>query len=125
MSDYESRDVAPRLLPGRSAKYWMRIAVGSMGAAITIVVVIALVGSALQQPVRGAVTGLLLVIGIVVTVAAFAAALASLATSRRERAAGYTTLYGEKRDLWQLDPTTGAVLRRPGERDTRRRGPTK
>jgi hypothetical protein len=33
----------------------------------------------------------------------------------RERDAGYTTLYGSWLKLWQLDPKTGEVLRRPGE----------
>jgi hypothetical protein len=40
---------------------------------------------------------------------------------RREREAGYTTLYSVHRELWQLHPKTGEVLRRPGEREVRRR----
>jgi hypothetical protein len=35
---------------------------------------------------------------------------------RRETKAGYTTLYdGRKAHLWQLDPRTGEVIRRPGQ----------
>jgi hypothetical protein len=38
----------------------------------------------------------------------------------RERDRGYTTTYGDHRQLWQLDPGTGEVLRRPGEPKVRR-----
>ena len=37
----------------------------------------------------------------------------------REAKAGYTTTYGYRMDLWQLDPKTGEVLRAPGETKVR------
>ncbi len=43
------------------------------------------------------------------------ARMAELRARRLERAAGYTTEFGQGRDLWQLEPRTGVVLRRPGE----------
>jgi hypothetical protein len=42
-------------------------------------------------------------------------------TEMRERDAGYTTQYNIRYELWQLDSKTGEVLRRPGERQARRR----
>jgi hypothetical protein len=58
----------------------------------------------------------LLVVGL-----GFRAAIRQNQAERRERDAGYTTLYGTWLKLWQLDAKTGEVLRRPGEPAIRRR----
>ena len=53
----------------------------------------------------------------------FRAAIRLGQATRRESAAGYTTRYTGWRKLWQLDPKTGEVLRRPGEPEIpKRRG---
>jgi hypothetical protein len=44
---------------------------------------------------------------------------------RHEGDAGYTTVPRAHFERWQLDPTTGEVLRRPGEREARRHGDTR
>ena len=112
---------APRLAEGDSANGLMRLAV------------VTLIGGALCVPFMGA-AALLLPSDVreAVALAIFAVILGFCAVGlwasfqtfgaiEREREAGYTTLYGRYRELWQLDHRTGEVLRRPGEREVRRR----
>jgi hypothetical protein len=54
---------------------------------------------------------------VVCGVRAARATISQMRAEAHERAAGYTTLRaGRYRNLWQLDPKTGGVDRRPGER---------
>ena len=113
MSQSES---PPPLLPGRSALSWTRVG-GLCLAGALAAFGLGLAGLLLlPMPAR-----------MIVSVAAFAVIcvlgsgliLASLKESRatiRENAAGYTTVYQRHYELWQLNPRTGAVVRRPGER---------
>jgi len=108
--------VPPALLPGRTANYWI------LRSAICVFVALAgLVGMLVGSNVPGQVGSVIVVGSCAWTV--FWGALCSRAgvgaivVERRERAAGYTTLFaGQYRRYWQLDPKTGAVVRRPGER---------
>jgi len=85
-----------------------------------------LVGFAFASPVRDFISfgafGALLILVLL----GLGAVARTVAAIRRERLAGYTTLFGrEHRSLWHLDPITGAVIRPPIEltdapRDVRR-----
>ncbi|MBA2718647.1 MAG: hypothetical protein H0U52_05275 [Chloroflexi bacterium] len=73
-------------------------------------------GSILPEAPRHVIVviGLVLAIGGAIVQAILAWRLRS--AQRREKVAGYTTLFNDEfRDLWLLDPATGAVVRRPGE----------
>jgi hypothetical protein len=67
--------------------------------------------------VRGIVIVAFVVLLVVCGVRAGRAAISEMRAEGRERAAGYTTLLRSRRyrNLWQLDPRTGGVVRRPGE----------
>ena len=74
-------------------------------------------GSILETPARqivvfGSLLGLLVLCAFSIR-----AYVSESRAERREREAGYTTLWSSRyRDYWQLHPKTGAVVRRPGER---------
>lgn len=77
---------------------------------------LSLVGSLLPSPAHES----MLLVGVIWLVGfggiALRASVSSYRAIRREREAGYSTLYGrEFRALWHLDPTTGAVLREPSD----------
>jgi hypothetical protein len=79
-----------------------------------VVIFLALGYLVLKGPFSGLAisAGLLLTLVHVLTVTR--ASLRRREAFSRERAAGYTTLYGARyRDLWQLDDRTGEVLREP------------
>ena len=107
----------PRLIEGRSAFAELRDAMR------TLLVIVPLFAAQLVlinvddgSAIRGS---LLPVVGFVVVILSFAL-LALLLRMRsaisRERNRGYTTTYfAAYRELWQLDPTTGEVIRRPGD----------
>ena len=113
----------PQLLPGRSAWYWVhRSTFSILGAGLCAPGM--LVGALIGPPVRqflvvGALAGLL-----TFAIVAIHAAVNQVQAERRERDAGYTTLYGrDKRRYWHLDHKTGLVIRRPLEA-TRPRNPS-
>ena len=110
----------PPLLPGRSARGWMRIGVGALGGGMVIPVLIFL-GAGLAQPFKDFVMAGSFLVGLGIGAVGAWAFVNSNGAVLRERDAGYTTLYGMFIHLWQLDPRTGEVLRRPGEREVRRR----
>jgi hypothetical protein len=75
------------------------------------------VGSLLDQPFRPIVVLLALSGVITFAVKGIREYLAEIGVERDEHGVGYTTLRRSRyRDLWQLDPRTGTVLRRPGEK---------
>ena len=113
--DQGSAGVPPQLLDGPSARYWAKRAFG-----VVVVVFAGIVatvgGSFLPEAPRHVVVviGLTLAIGGAIVQAILALRLRS--AQRREKRAGYTTLFDEQfQELWLLDPRTGAVVRRPGE----------
>lgn len=103
----------PQLLAGRSALFWAKRQTSSlMGAMACLPFMV--VGSQLDLAARQVVV-LLALAGVLAFAARAAHAGIRLSpAARRERAAGYTTLFSRRyQDLWQLDPHTGAVVRRP------------
>jgi hypothetical protein len=113
-------DAPPQLLPERSAWAWIRIGLVSLAATLPMLLLI-VIGAALPHPIRDIVmSGSLFVIFGLCTIGG-RAGMKSNGAYLRERDAGYTTLYGMHRELWQLHHSTGEVLRRPGERVVRRR----
>ena len=113
-------DMPPALLPGRSAWGWMRIAVACMLTGLPVLALIVL-GAMLPQPYKDLGLSGLLLVGLGICGVGGWAAVNGNAAAVRERDAGYTTLYGMFIHLWQLDHRTGEVVRRPGEREVRRR----
>lgn len=113
-------DAPPKLLPGRSAWGWMRIGVASLLAGIPIVVLIVL-GAGLPKPFKDIVMFASLLVGLGICAVGLRGFVNGFKAGLSERDAGYTTLYGTMIDCWQLDHRTGEVLRRPGERQVRRR----
>ncbi len=106
----------PRLLSGRSAYSWSASIFRWLVAGVLIGVAGG-VGFFIAPPsVR---SFLILAVTVLCVGAGAMATYASVRGARaasRERNAGYTTTYGDHPQLWQLDPTTGEVLRQPGER---------
>ena len=114
-------EAPPALLPGRSAWGWMRIGVASLLAGVPILLAIYL-GAGLSQPFKDIVIFGSMLVGLGLGAVGAWAGVKSNSAILEERDAGYTTLYGMFRHLWQLDHRTGEVLRRPGERRARRPG---
>jgi hypothetical protein len=105
--------IPPRLVDGRSALEWNRIALRAIVAAAAGGVVLFLSSFVDLDLVRlpiGLGAGAVVVVASVVM---GVAGIEGLGASSRERRAGYTTVFGANLDLWQLDPATGAVVRRP------------
>ena len=113
-------DRPPDLVPGRSARDLVFVGgvLSIAGAAMLVVIGVA---SLLSPPWREIVMTSAFVVGVVLGAIAIWAGVSLAGAIEREREAGYTTLYGRYRELWQLDHRTGEVLRRPGEREVRRR----
>ena len=107
-------DTPPRLLPGRTAYGWASITVKSAVVGTPMVVLI-VVAALLPEGLREIVQPAAAVVGLVAVAILIWAGLGQGRAELAEIAAGYTTLYHQNRELWQLDPKTGEVLRRPGE----------
>ncbi len=111
----------PRLVDKESALGLARLSVGSIFIGVLIGIGIPaarfLLPPSAWEPVMTAVFFLMLPFAGV----GLWAGVELGAAMRREREGGYTTLYSVYRELWQLHPKTGEVLRRPGEREVRRR----
>ena len=122
MTDPSIRDAqrAPALLDGDTAWGLTRLGVAGLagGAASALLLWLA---SFLPEGLSEALSYAALAAGICFGLLAIWAGAGTLSAIQREREAGYTTLYGRYWDLWQLDHRTGEVLRRPGEREVRRR----
>ena len=109
-------DRAPALIPGRSAYaenrvmgIWVLVAAACFVAELAVIALV-------QCPARDIAVPCVTAAAVLAGIALFRATLRVNAALRRERAAGYTTSYGDRyQHLWQLDPDSGAVVRRPGE----------
>jgi hypothetical protein len=100
--------------------HWLRRFLACAAVLVPAVLLMPL-ASLLPVPPRLITLGGLLVVIIAVCMVGIHAGIEWARTEIRERDAGYTTQYGKRYELWQLDPTTGDVLRRPGERQARKR----
>jgi hypothetical protein len=113
-------DAPPQLLPGKTAIYWLRRFLACAAVLVPSVLLMP-VASLLPIPARHIVLGCLLAVILAVCSVGIRASIEWARTEMRERDAGYTTQYNKRYELWQLDSTTGEVLRRPGERQVRKR----
>ena len=100
----------------------MKIAGISIFAGVAMLVLIGL-GSLLAPPLRELVMFGSAGVGLAIGAVGLWASVSCQPAVDREGDAGDTTLFGTYLDLWQLDHRTGEVLRRPGERQVRRRPP--
>lgn len=108
-------DAPPGLLPGRPALFWAKLLMLGLPLCLVSLVAIPVIGyvMALGAPGReralwtaGAVT-----LGGTAVLALFL--FGWVRAARREKAAGYTTLFADRPELWQLNPKTGEVVRPP------------
>lgn len=114
--------VPPDVLPGTAAVVWVKRWALWLVAIWPALALVAASAFLLPEPWR--------FLGIAVGCAATAACgliagravLQGEQRSRLEHAAGYTTMFGGGYRYWQLEPGTGKVLRRPGERTVHRDG---
>lgn len=103
----------PAILPGRTALWWDRLqsrsGLGGLAGLAGMVI-----GSRLDLPLRVIVVFASLGVVIVMAIAYGYASFRWSQTTRRELAAGYTTLRSSRyRWWWLLDPNTGAPVRPP------------
>ena len=111
-------EAPPPLLPGRSSVEWMRRFLKACVVGVPAVLLMP-VASGLPEPLRDTVLVVLGVCGIAASAVGINAGFQNGRMEIAERDAGYTTQYGKRFELWQLEPRTGEVLRRPGERTAR------
>lgn len=112
----------PEVLPGTASVEWAKRAIVALAA--TWIPLAALAASAFLVPDPWRVVGIWSS-GGVVAVCGLAAGFISVKgwqALQLEHAAGYTTMFGGGYRYWQLEPGTGKVLRRPGERTVHRDG---
>ena len=106
----------PDLLPGRSALEEVEFGLKLRAAGIALVFAVLGAAAVFDGPPRVVVVWALAIPGIAAAILSTRAWYASMRAEKREREAGYTTEFDiAGKDLWQLDPKTGIVLRRPGE----------
>jgi hypothetical protein len=98
----------------------MGICAASLGILVATILVV-VVGSLLPPPWNESVLLGSGFVGLCACGVALWGAMNLSNANRSERDAGYTTLFGHRWELWQLDARTGEVVRRPGERQVRRR----
>ena len=111
----------PHLLPGRPALAWSWLILRSMVTGFLTTLVMMFGFFVAPAPIRPAVTTAALLVGLGAGAVLMYASIRGWRMALRERNAGYTTTFGDHPNLWQLDPMTGEVLRRPGERTVRKR----
>jgi hypothetical protein len=111
------------MIPGRSALEEEDRNLQFRLVCLACILVLAASAAILPDPLRelGILGG---AVGAVFTVPLwYGATMASMRAEDSERHAGYTTLYDRANcDLPQLDPKTGAVIRRAGEEPINRHG---
>lgn len=104
----------PQLLPGRTAYSWTGWWTASFFLALPGLPFV--LAGLLDSPIASLIADLGGASVIAWALIGTGAAAKSLVTGRREVKAGYTTLNGRGyRRFWQLDPKTGAAIRRPGK----------
>ena len=108
-------DRPPSLLPGRSAAAWSRR--GGVFLLFGIILSLGIpLGTLVPTPLSGPFFVGFFVLSLGCCAIALRAFIGMYSATRQEQRAGYTTLVGRPyRRYWQLDPKTGAVIRRPGE----------
>lgn len=129
MSSDEPDLRAPHLVPGHSALWWLTGLMITLPLVLIdlVCILIASYGLPLSSPIRNAVVYLGGACEIVCGIVMFAGLWGMLRAVKRERHAGYTTHYAPAFvgrgywDLWQLDPETGAVIRRAGDHSEAKR----
>src|SRR6478672_1149355 len=113
---WQAPDQPPKLQPGRTAMWWVRrsVVASTLGGLLVALMTAVVYGMPLGHT-RTALLVLIAVLGGVVGLALVLIGVGWATANRREAAAGYTTVYDRQRvALWQLDPASGAVIRRPG-----------
>lgn len=118
----------PSLVDQRPAIAWMSLLGYLLVGAVLDAGLLGVAFFVANGSLRTLLAAIALVIAAVITSVGSCVSVAATRAGRRERRAGYTTLYGGPNDLWQLDPTTGDVVRppssppkygsRPGRRQT-------
>jgi hypothetical protein len=102
----------PQLLPGRAAVEYTRTGYRMLIAALAVTGLVWL-ASFLPEPLRQIVGLPLVVAGMRCGWVLWRAAVEGSRMAKRETQAGYTTNFNVHPSLWQLDPSTGAVIRPP------------
>ena len=116
-NDTVTNNMQPSLLPGPTAfSYYRKI------NRYTFVLILDLVAAFIFVELSGMKNAVYIMFLAVTAVLAFAilvpfvtAAIRLKRATRREFAAGYSTLRTRKRGIWLLDPNTGEVLRNPNK----------
>lgn len=122
MIDHQhSPDKPPDLVDGDSALGLARLGLMSLAAGALVAIGIPAARFLLPESAWEPAMAAILLVVLVLAGAGIRAGVLLANAMDREKEVGYTTLHGVHRDLWQLDPKTGEVLRRPGEREVRRR----
>lgn len=116
----QSKATPPVLRPGASAIDWVRRWLGACVFAVPAVLLMPFAASA-AEPTRSALLGLALIVALGAGATMIFSGVQWIRTEAREREDGCATQFGKHPELWQLDPKTGAVLRRPGEPPIARR----
>ncbi len=114
-------ETPPELLPGRSALFWLKAEGVCIVTGMVSVALIVVSRLLLAPPLRESVMFGSLIVSLAVGGVGISIAWLYQSALDRECDSGYTTLFGTHLELWQLDDRTGEVLRRPGEREVRRR----
>jgi energy-converting hydrogenase Eha subunit H len=108
----------PHLQHGWTAYAWVRYMVITLPVCLVGLVGIPVVARTMHVGAAGksSLIAVLALIGLVGAAGLAVAAVGIARAIRRERAAGYTTLFDStKGNLWQPHPKTGEVVRAPGE----------
>jgi hypothetical protein len=101
------------LLTETSARAWQRRAMFCVTGAIAVSLLMP-VASGFAPPLNLVVIVGAGVVSISLALYAMSSYVRGYSATKRETAAGYTTLYGKEfRHLWHLDDKTGDVIRRP------------
>jgi hypothetical protein len=113
--EYAGRHAPPALLPGRSARRWLRYCVVGL-ATVPLAVPLVVVGAAASGTVFGHIMLIFTVLYVVVFVLSLGWCDWSFEKRRRlEAAAGYMTIASTQKEphLWYLDDVTGDVRAAP------------
>jgi hypothetical protein len=121
MSEPLDEERVPTLVDDDSALGLARLGLGSAACGALVAIGIPAARFLLPQSAWEPVMVVIFLVVLVFRACGLWAFHALAAAMARERDAGYTSLHGRYWELWQLDPKTGEVLRRPGEREVRRR----
>lgn len=113
----EGREGRPTLLPGPTAAlYYKKMNQFTIFLIMDFIAAFVFVGlSNMQRAVYIILFGITVVIAYAILVPFIRNAIRLKRATRREFAAGYSTLRTRKKGIWLLDPKTGEVLRGPNK----------